>query len=99
MNVIVAEVLKNPLIIGYTIGAVMNGLHDFLVSLDKTDFAKKYGGQLHVLTGVLTFLSSAAALAANGQLSNLDLTQIQTLINTFLPMVIGAKAAGSTLKK
>ena len=99
MNEILDSVLKSPLAVGYVLSMVMNAVHSGMVSLDKSDLAAKYGSQMHILAGVLTFLATAITLLSNGQLESLDLSSAQTFLATWLPMIIGSKAATVTLKK
>lgn len=93
MNEAMLEVLKSPMVIGLILGKIMEVIHSALISLDKTDLAAKYGSQLHIITAVLTFLASASTLAASGHLSNLDTAQIGSLLNLWIPMLIGSKMA------
>jgi hypothetical protein len=93
MDAGLTEILKSPMLVGFAVGMAMNKLHDLFVAMDKTDLASKYGSQLHVVTAVLTFLTSASALAASGHLSQLDLTQVTNLLNFYIPMFVGSQAA------
>ena len=77
----------------------LNALHGAMLNFDKTGLANKYGAQLHIITGVLTFLASAATLAAQGHLANVDLSQVQAMLNLWLPLLIGSKVASVSVQK
>lgn len=92
---IVNSLLAQPVVQGIILKQVIDALKVYLKQVDDQGLAKEAEGWLHPTLIVLTLITSAISLALQGQLHNLDLSQLQVYLAAAIQTYLGAKAAGT----
>lgn len=92
---LVTELIKQPLVQGLVLKQIMDIVKVWLKKVDDEGLAKQHIGWLQPSLVFLTLLTSAISLALQGQLSSLDLSQLQVYLLAVVQTYVGAKAAGT----
>lgn len=93
---LVGTLLANPVALGALITVGLNwgkeALQAVAKKIDKEKLAEPFSKHLHLVMLVSTFLASAAKMASEGHLGDMNFQAVIDFIQVYLPMLIGAKA-------
>ena len=97
---VVSFFLKNPVVLGALITALLHFLHGTLEQLDKSGRLAPYSQYIHQAFLVVAFLATVLDAASKNQLGSLDLNSTSQFIQYWILVLVGGKAmAVPTVKK